>query len=68
MNKQTQLVAEVLHIICLYRIETFIYCKIDATSSNALEAKKEKSRDMPGQNPNSAPTRGRCTMVEGMQV
>ena len=41
-----------------WRAQTFIWRKIDTTSSNALEAKKGNSRDMSGQNPNLAPARG----------
>ena len=43
---------------CVNRIETSIYRKIDAISSNVLEAKKGKSRDMLGQDLNLAPARG----------
>ena len=50
-----------------YRIETFIQRKIDVTSSNALEVKKGKSRDVSGRDPKLAPP-GRCTMVEDMPV
>ena len=48
------------HIVCQHmlwqnRIATF--SKIDVTSSNALEVKKGKSRDVSGRDPNLEPAR-----------
>ena len=48
-----------VHRLCIEynRIETFKKCKIDVTSSNALEVKKGKSRDVSGRDPKLASAR-----------
>ena len=45
-----------------HRIETFIYRKTDATSSNALEAKKEKVEGHAGSKSKFSACKGRYTV------